>query len=81
MSDVTLKIDGREVSVPAGTAVAVALAQAGVSAFRKSVTGRPRGPLCGMGLCGECRVTIDGIPHVRSCQTLCRTGMEVVTYD
>jgi D-hydroxyproline dehydrogenase subunit gamma len=48
-------------------------------AFRRSVKGDPRGPLCGMGICFECRVTIDGIPHSPSCQTLCRAGMEVRT--
>jgi len=52
----------------------------GVSAFRRSVTGEPRGPLCGMGICFECRVTIDGVPHSRSCQTPCADGMEVRTH-
>lgn len=36
--------------------------------LRLSVTGEPRGPLCGMGICFECRATIDGKPHVRTCQ-------------
>jgi sarcosine oxidase subunit alpha len=39
----------------------------------------PRGALCGMGICGECRVTIDGQPHQRSCLVLCREGLEVTT--
>ena len=76
---VTLRINGRPVSVLAGTAVAVALAQAGESRFRRSVTGQTRTPLCGMGACFECRVTINGQPHCRSCQTLCEEGMEVWT--
>ena len=41
--------------------------------------GEPRGPLCGMGICFECRVTIDGEAHCRSCQTECRNGMDVRT--
>ena len=45
----------------------------------RSVTGEPRGPLCGMGICFECRATIDGMPHQRSCQILCAAGMEVRT--
>ena len=57
----------------------LAVARAGVTTFRRSVTGEPRGPLCGMGICFECRVTVDGRPHVRSCQVLCRPGMEVRT--
>jgi ferredoxin len=35
--------------------------------------------VCGMGVCMQCRVTVDGVPHVRACQTLCRDGMEVAT--
>lgn len=76
---VSLSINGRKVTVPAGTLVAAALAQAGVTRFRRSVAGEPRGPLCGMGVCFECGVTIDGQPHRRSCLTLCAEGMEVRT--
>jgi len=68
-------------TVPEGTVVAVAIARAGVTAFRRSVNASERGPLCGMGLCGECRVTINGRAHQRSCQTLCESGMEVITDD
>lgn len=77
----TLSVNGAPVTVPAGAMVSAAVALAGVSAFRKSVTGEPRGPLCGMGICFECRVTINGRPHCRSCQIVCRDGMEVVTDD
>jgi sarcosine oxidase subunit alpha len=76
---VTLSINGKSVAVAAGTTVAVAILSAGESAFRHSVAGEPRGPLCGMGVCFECRVTVDGAPHCRSCQTVCRDGMEVIT--
>ena len=37
--------------------------------FRQSITGEPRGPLCGVGICHECRLTIDGRPHQLSCQS------------
>ena len=78
---VTLSINGRRVTVPKDTILAVALAQAGETRFRRSVKGEPRSPLCAMGTCFECRVTINGRPHQRSCQTLCRHGMEVTTDD
>jgi predicted molibdopterin-dependent oxidoreductase YjgC len=74
---VNLKIDGREVSVTSGTTVAAAIMMFGVMRFRRSVTGEPRGPLCGMGICYECRVTIDGRAHSKSCQVPCRDGMDV----
>jgi len=76
---VTLKVNGASVTLSAGAMVSAAVALAGVSGFRKSVTGEPRGPLCGMGICFECRVTIDGRAHCRSCQVPCRAGMVVTT--
>lgn len=78
---VRMEIDGRDVSVPAGTTVAAGVLRAGVDGFRRSVTGEPRGPLCAMGICFECRVTIDGVGHARSCQIVCREGMSVRTDD
>jgi len=74
---VTLKINGQEISVASGTTVAAAIMLLGTMRFRRSVTGEPRGPLCGMGICYECRVTIDGHPHSKSCQLVCREGMDV----
>jgi len=76
---VTVSVNGAEVTVPAGAMVSAAIAMAGVSLFRRSVSGEPRGPLCGMGICFECRVTIDGRAHCRSCQVVCQPGMEVRT--
>ncbi len=77
-SQVTVTVNGALVVVPFGATVAIAVAMAG-QACRTSVSGEPRGPLCGMGICFECRVAIDGTPHVRSCQVLCEPGMEVAT--
>jgi sarcosine oxidase subunit alpha len=76
---VGLWINGNRVLVPTGSTVAAALLTAGQSTFRRSVSGELRGPLCGMGICFECRVTIDDVPHCRSCQILCREGMTVWT--
>jgi sarcosine oxidase subunit alpha len=78
---VQLSVNGRSLRVPPGTVVAAAIAQTGAARFRRSVIGHGRGPLCGMGVCMECRVTIDGQPQVRSCLTLCAPGMEVQTDD
>jgi len=76
---VTLLVNGKPVSVPPGTIVAAAVALAGVSRFRSSIHGQSRGPLCGMGVCFECRLTINGRPHCRSCLTLCEDCMDVRT--
>jgi D-hydroxyproline dehydrogenase subunit gamma len=46
---------------------------------RLSVTQQARTPFCGMGICGECRVTVDGEAAVLACLTPCRDGMHIVT--
>jgi len=79
--DIEILVNSRRVSISEGSTVAAAMMSAGISSFRRSVTGEPRGPLCGMGICFECRVTIDGVPHCRSCQTICHPGMNVSTDD
>ena len=76
---ITLSVNTRSLPVPPGISVAAALARAGETGFRRSVTGEPRGPVCGMGICFECRVTINGQAQQRSCQVLCREGMRVET--
>lgn len=73
-----LKVNGVAVEVPPGTTAAAAAVLAR-QACRTSVTGAPRGPLCGMGICFECRMTINGKPHSRSCQILCEPEMDLKT--
>jgi sarcosine oxidase subunit alpha len=76
---VSLFVNGIAVTMPVGSVVSAAILKTGVVGFRRSVTGELRGPLCGMGTCFECRVTIDGEAHCRSCQMVCRDGMDVRT--
>ncbi len=70
-------VDGQPAEADAGESLLAALWNAGRRAVRTSVSGEPRGPLCGMGTCFECRVTIDGEPHRRSCLEPVRDGMAV----
>lgn len=77
-NQVTVTVNGAPIAVPAGATVAVAMMLAG-QACRTSVTGEPRGPLCGMGICFECRGTVNGKQHCRTCQILCEPGMDVST--
>ena len=77
-SQILLRVNGVRVSVPTGVTVAVATAMA-EQACRTSVSGEPRGPLCGMGICFECRVIINGKAHCRSCQIVCEPGMDIRT--
>lgn len=75
-----LTLNGQPVTVPAGTTVAAALLAAGLRRFRHAPRhGDPRGLFCGMGLCYECLVTVDGIPNVRACLTPVAEGMVIET--
>lgn len=76
---VTIRVNGSRVQAANGITVAAALINSGVWAFRRSVRGEARGPVCGMGICHECRVTIDGVPHRRACMESVRTNMEIAT--
>ena len=71
-------VDGRVVRAPAGQSVAAALLEAGQTVLRDSPAGRPRGLYCGIGVCQECRVVVDGVV-VRSCVTPVSAGMRVTT--
>ncbi|UYB50872.1 (2Fe-2S)-binding protein [Xanthomonas sp. AM6] len=73
-----LQVNGQSLEVLAGSSVAAAVAQVAVH-FRRSRSGQPRAPLCGMGVCSECRVRIDGVGQLRACVTPARDGMQVWT--
>ena len=76
---VEVQVDGTRVRVPVGSSVAAALAQQPLGRTRLSVSGQWRAPLCGMGVCFECRVSIDAVPQLRACMVLARPGMRVET--
>lgn len=67
-------IDDEAFEVPEHISVAAALQRADRDITRWSVTNTPRAPLCGMGVCQECRVHIDGVRRL-ACQTTIRDGM------
>jgi D-hydroxyproline dehydrogenase subunit gamma len=76
---VRVTVDGRALEAPADATLAAVLLNEGYARFRTSATGEARVPLCGMGICFECRVRVDGIDQVRACMEPVRHGMEVVT--
>lgn len=76
--DCWITVNGKNVRVALGSSVASAVIMAN-EPCRFSVTGEARGPLCGMGICMECRATVNGVAHRRTCQLACAAGMDVVT--
>ena len=80
MKTLTIKVDGHMVEVPDGMSVAAALHNLGEVAWRSSVRlEQPRGLYCGMGVCFECIVRIDGCDGLRACMTEVREGMVIET--
>ncbi len=73
---ITIRINGKPIAVAPTITVAAALANHGEKSWRQSPTGEARAPFCGMGICFECRVKIDGVVQ-RSCQLIVRDGMEI----
>ena len=73
---IAITVDGRTLETREGTTVAAALLNAGIP-IRTSVTGEPRTALCAMGICHECRVTVDGHPHQRACMVFVAPDMRV----
>ena len=74
----TITVNAHSMDVVPGTSVAAAMLAANTYC-RISITGTPRAPLCGMGICFECRAIVNGIPHQRTCQIFCTEGMVVET--
>ena len=75
-----MTVDGGAIEAREGDTVAAALLAAGIVQFRTTpVSGTPRGPLCMMGVCFECLVTIDGVGSRQACLTLVRPGMKIET--
>ena len=62
-----------------GQSLAAALTEAGQRALRRTASGAARGMFCGMGVCQDCLVTVDGEPNRRACMTRGRAGLEVRT--
>jgi sarcosine oxidase subunit alpha len=79
---VEIFINGRACTAHEGETVLAALIASGYKALRKSrKREEPRGPLCGMGVCYECLVTINRQPNQKACMTQVEERMEVLTHD
>jgi predicted molibdopterin-dependent oxidoreductase YjgC len=74
---VSIVIDGAAHDVPAGIPLGAVLHALGSGIVRRMPDGSPRGLFCGMGLCFDCLVSVDGHAGVRACVTPVRDGMRV----
>lgn len=69
---------GLTVAAEPGQSVAAALVAAGITDWRTTRKGgRPRGLFCGIGVCFDCLITVDGIPDQRACLVTAADGMRL----
>ncbi|MBN9019309.1 MAG: FAD-dependent oxidoreductase [Rhizobiales bacterium] len=73
--------NGRPVEARPGDSIAAALTEAGERQLGADRAGRERSLFCGMGVCQECLVTIDGVPSRQACMTVVAPGMDVRRQD
>lgn len=76
---VTITVDGVLVQAYLGETIAGALLAQGQRAWRRTSQGEPRGLFCGMGICFDCTLTVDGMPNIRACLKPVADGMRVET--
>ena len=75
---IKILVNGREVVAYQGETVLAALIAAGQRTLRKShILSEGRGPLCGMGVCYECLVSVNGRANQRACMTEVEDLMEI----
>jgi D-hydroxyproline dehydrogenase subunit gamma len=78
---IEVTIDGAPVAAHVGETVAAVLSAEGSPRTRTTAGGAPRGVFCGMGVCFDCLVVVDGVPNTRACMTLVRPGMAIAHQD
>lgn len=77
---VTITVDGDQLSGVAGQSIAGVILASGRLGFRRtSAHDKPRGVFCGIGVCFDCLVVVDGIEDVRACQRRAKDGDVVTT--
>ncbi len=73
-----IRVDGEKVLAYEGETVGAALIAAGHRTLRyTNKYEQPRGLYCGIGLCQECRMIINGVPNTQACQTPATPGCRV----
>lgn len=75
-----ISVDGSPVPVVPGQTIGAAMHGAGIRSWRTTrFGGRPRGLFCGIGVCFDCLITVNGSPSLRACVTEARSGDLVTT--
>jgi len=76
------QFDGEPVPAEPGQSIGAALIASGRRSWRTTRrTGEPRGVFCGIGICFDCLVTVNGEPNRRACLTEVRAGDQVTPQE
>lgn len=67
---VEIEFEGRRLEAREGESLAAALTAHGIRGFRTTRCGAERGIFCGMGVCQDCLVEVDGRANERACMTI-----------
>lgn len=81
MKQFDIYVNGRPVPATPGQTIAEAMLANGLRTCRNTRSQSPRGVFCGMGICYECRMIVDGVPNVRTCMTEALPGSRIVLQD
>ncbi|MEY2634588.1 MAG: hypothetical protein RIS75_528 [Actinomycetota bacterium] len=80
MSEISITIDGEQHEVAEGISVAAALMSVQKRSWRLTRHNQqPRGVFCGIGVCFDCLVTINGVANVRACLDLVQPNDVITT--
>jgi NADPH-dependent 2,4-dienoyl-CoA reductase/sulfur reductase-like enzyme len=72
---------GEELKGKTGDSIASAMVRNAKLTCRENATGQPGGIFCGMGVCNECQVELDGDPGVLSCMRSLEAGAKIMTQE
>jgi len=75
---ISIEVDGQKIEALEGEPIAAAIWNAGIRNFRYTRKRKePRGFFCGIGLCTDCKMVVNGVPNIRTCITLVQDGMKI----
>lgn len=75
--EIRLWFNGETIGARSGDTIAASLIAHGHKVQSQAINGDRRGLFCGMGICHDCLVVVDGNPATRSCMTKVQDGMKV----
>ena len=74
----TMIFAGQQIPIRSGQSVGAALMDAGIRSWRTTrKNDRPRGLFCGIGICFDCLLTVDGQPNQKACMIPAEDGMRL----